>query len=140
MPLRLDLPNRPREPAMSPDKPRTEREQSDDSDRDSCVVQGLRSDRVGSRKAEDDGDEANPGHTDKADNPRHEAQGKGTFDKVLVVYDRNEDRNAVRDIESDGRDGSGGGECHRRPQGGEGEAEREEGSEPDCPVSTRVRL
>ena len=115
MPLRLDLPNRPREPAVSPDKPRTKREQSDDSDRDSRVVQSLRSDRVGGRKAEDDRDEANPAHTDKADNSRHEAQRKGTFDKVLVVYDRNEDGNTVRDVESDGRDGSGSGEGHRRP-------------------------
>ena len=107
-PLRLNLPNRPREPFPRPQEPAAKRPQSDDPDGNGRVVQRLAVDGVEFRQAKDDGDKADIQACDRGDGTRQRAQVERSLAEIGRIDETDEDGEAVGEVEADGGDGGGG--------------------------------
>jgi hypothetical protein len=75
----FDLVNRADKPGAGPDEPGADGEDSDDADGNNGVVERLGANGVIGRKAEDDGDEADPANANEGDGARGEAEVEGAF-------------------------------------------------------------
>lgn len=117
------LPDRPREPLSSRQEPASNGQNGDDPHRNDRIVECLFIDRIGCREAEDDGDEHDPCNSHSADGSRHEAQTERTFGVAIRVDQRNEDGDAVGEIEAYRRDGCRGTEGDGGSKGWKGEEE-----------------
>lgn len=123
----FNLLDRPCEPLSRRQEPASNSQNGDDAHCDDGVVECLFIDRIGSREAEDDGDEADPCNSHSADGSRHEAKTERTFGIAIWVDQRNEDGDTVGEIETYSRDGCRGTEGDGRAKGGKGEEEGEKG-------------
>ena len=85
----------PREPASSPEKPGSEREDTDDPDCDGGVIECFRSYRVGGGEAEDNADEGDPHTSDDGDNFGHRAKIERSAFEVLGPDECHENWNAI---------------------------------------------
>lgn len=105
---RGDFLRRPGEPAMRPYHPAQDSADPDDTYGHDRIVEGLRSDGVGSGQAEDNGDGGNPRASRQCDWAREYTEIERSLHggEVLVPDDANQNRKPVRDIQANSRDRS----------------------------------
>jgi hypothetical protein len=107
-PLCLNFSNGAHEPSPRPYDPTAYAKKSNNAYRHNGIIQALAINWICCRETEDDRDETNPEHANKRHGARCHAEVEGAFLGVEfpVVDCADEDRDAVRDIQSDCSDGS----------------------------------
>lgn len=125
------MPTPPREPILSPEKPRAEGEDSDHRYGHGCIVECLRCDGICCWQAEHDGDECNPETSNGGERLGGGAKIERSAFEVVWIDDAHGDGNAVGEVEADRGDRSCAVECDGRAKGREGKEEGTSGAEED---------
>jgi hypothetical protein len=129
----LKLSHRANEPSVSPKHPTSKGENRDNSHRNNSIIKCLAGNRIQSRQAENDSDEANPGHRYESNGTGQQAKVERPLSRIEVpgVDEPDENGNSVRDVQSNRGDRSCRPEGYGASEGRQRETEGEEGGKPD---------
>lgn len=118
---------------MSPQHPARQGENCNNPHSNNSVIQRLAANRIQSRQAENDTDEANPCHRNKGYGSGKHAQVERPLSRVELagIDEPDEDRDSVRDVEPNCCDAGCGSKGDRASERGQRKTEGEEGGEPD---------